>query len=475
MKKILILFFVFFSQSLFAQTVTVSEDVSIRNDKFYAIIGKMKGRLLLLRDRSNKVEVQAFDEKLRKGWDKELTLDKKNADVLEVISGKEYFSLLYRFKHKGKVYVKLHRYDPAANLVDSMTVYNFGNSMITPNLEVVYSESRNIAVVFKLDSQREFEAFAVRLDEPEVLWERKFSAQDFNAYRDDFTTIATNVGDAHFLFEIENRSGKQENHKLDVYTLSPENKNAQRFEIGLQEFLTYDVEYVYDNLNRALVASGLYTEKNKSKAKGYFFLRIPNMDPNRIVLSKEEFQDEFLSNLLQKEIKNNKGISDVEVREIVLRRDGGLLVVVERSREYERHSAYAGRTFSGGATGRFIVDYYHDDVFAVSFHPNGETHWQNIMYKRQYAQDDDAVFSSFFLLKTPSSLRFLFNDDIKEENTVSEYVVFANGKMDRNSVLSTDDQDIRLRFRDALQTDANELIVPSERRNRLRLVRVEFN
>ena len=64
---------------------------------------------------------------------------------------------------------------------------------------------------------------------------------------------------------------------------------------------------------------------------------------------------------------------------------------------------------------------------------------------------------------------------MKEENTVSEYVVSATGHMDRNSVMSTDDQNIRLRFRDALQTGSNELIIPSERRNRLRLVRVEFN
>ncbi len=475
MKKALILLFSFFTLSLSAQTVTVSEDISIRNDKFYAIIGKMKDRLLLLRDHSGKVEVQAFDAKLRKGWDKELDLDKKNPSILEVIPGKEYFSLLYKFKKKGKTYVKLHRYDPGANLIDSMTVYNLGNSIVTPNLEVVYSEDRKVAMVYKEESPREFEVFAVNLDQPEVLWKKKFSAEGFNAYRDDFTSIISNDGEAFFLFETDNRSGSRDEHEISVFSISPFYTDVKRQAVSLADFLTYDVEYTIDNLNKNIVGAGLYSDKNKSKANGYFFLRFPMGGSSKVILTQEPFTDEFLSSLLQKEINNNKGLADAEVREVVLRRDGGVLLVVERSREYERRSAYTGRTYSGASNGRFIVDYYHDDVFIVALHPNGETHWNNIMYKRQYSQDDDAVFSSFFLLKTPSNLRFLFNDEVKEENTVSEYVVSANGKLDRNSVLSTDDQNIRLRFRDALQTGSNELVIPSERRNRLRLVRVEFN
>ena len=96
------------------------------------------------------------------------------------------------------------------------------------------------------------------------------------------------------------------------------------------------------------------------------------------------------------------------------------------------------------------------------------------MHKKQYSQDDNAAFSSFFLLKTPTALRLIFNDEIRNENTVSEYVIRGDGNFDRNSVMSTESQNIRLRFRDALQVDANALIIPSERRNRLRLVLLEY-
>lgn len=160
-------------------------------------------------------------------------------------------------------------------------------------------------------------------------------------------------------------------------------------------------------------------------------------------------------------------------QEIVLRRDGGILLIAERTRYLERRSGASGRVYYENQ-GRFLVDYYYDELMVVSIHPSGKTHWKTILHKKQYSQDDDGIYSSYFLFKTPSSLRFLFNDDIRQENTVSEYVLNGMGEYDRNSILSTQDLDLRLRFRDALQLDANELVIPSERRNKLKLVKLEY-
>ena len=77
-------------------------------------------------------------------------------------------------------------------------------------------------------------------------------------------------------------------------------------------------------------------------------------------------------------------------------------------------------------------------------------------------------------VKTPKALRLLFNDEIKYENTVSEYVLKGNGGKDRNSVLNTSYQKLQLRFQDALQVSSNEILIPSERRSRLRLVKVVY-
>ena len=96
------------------------------------------------------------------------------------------------------------------------------------------------------------------------------------------------------------------------------------------------------------------------------------------------------------------------------------------------------------------------------------------MHKKQYSQDDEGVFSSYFLHRSAGNLHFLFNDEIKYENTCSEYILSPTGAFDRNGLLNTVNQSLRLRFRDAIQLSATETLVPSEFRNKLRLVLIRF-
>ena len=121
------------------------------------------------------------------------------------------------------------------------------------------------------------------------------------------------------------------------------------------------------------------------------------------------------------------------------------------------------------------MDYYYEDVMVFSLHANGDLHWQTLLHKKQYSQDDDAMYSSFFVFRTPEKLRILYNDEIRHESTVSEYVIRGNGYHKRNSVFSTDYQKLGLRFRDAMQVGYYECVIPSERNNRLNLVRITYN
>jgi len=242
--------------------------------------------------------------------------------------------------------------------------------------------------------------------------------------------------------------------------------------ISMESKLSFDVVFSYDNLNQNLVAGGLYSIKNLNRANGYFSMIVSTSNPKNHNLKFVPFDDDFVSDLEGKRIKENKGINDVEIREVVFRRDGGMLLIYEMTKLYERRLNSSRNT--GGVGLSYTVDYYYDNLFIISVHPDGDTHWKNILHKKQYSQDDGASYSSYFLLKTPMNLRLLFNDEIRHENTVSEYVLTGKGELDRNSVFSTENQDIRLQFTNAMQIASNELLVPSVRRNQLRLVRVTY-
>lgn len=473
MKKICLLFLCGLPCWLLAQTITVSEDIVLKNDVSYDIIGELKGRVLLFRDRTTAFEVQAFDSKMRMVWDKDLDLEKKSPKPLGVVAGREDFTLVYRHRAKNHLVLRAHKYDPAANLIDTATIKDFGFLFITPNFEVVKSEDKSKMVIYYLENQQIFRAVSFDVSTMKVLWDKSFSPPEMNFWEEFGQILVDNEGTMRVILEKNKLRIRKDDYHYEIYEINAQTVDPKVFTVGLEGKNTYDTYFTYDNLNHTIVATGLYAERNLERAVGYFFMRFTPDNPDAYLLTFEAFDDEFVTTLMGKTIENNRGINETSVQQVVLRRDGGVLMIAERNRQLERRMGSTSRvSFDGGV--RYIVDHYYDDMFLVSFNPDGTTHWKAILHKKQYSQDDNGMFSSFFLFKSPTNLRLLFNDEIKYENTVSEYVVNGLGGFERKSLLSTENLELKLRFRDALQVSATEVIVVSERRNRLKLVKLQY-
>ena len=140
------------------------------------------------------------------------------------------------------------------------------------------------------------------------------------------------------------------------------------------------------------------------------------------------------------------------------------------SKELSRRSTYTGR---GG--GIRYIDFFNEDIAIIALNSSGEEHWKTILHKKQFSQDDGAIYSSFFTFKTPSSLRIIYNDEVRNDNTVSEYLINPLGEIERKNVLNTQYQRLKLRFQDAIQLSSNAILVPSERGNKLVLVRINYS
>ena len=80
-QLLLTVFFLSWIQIGFSQEITVSEEVTLRSDQSYSIIGKFNEKTLLYRDKGTEFEIQAFNnELLGLSWTKELELDKKRPE-----------------------------------------------------------------------------------------------------------------------------------------------------------------------------------------------------------------------------------------------------------------------------------------------------------------------------------------------------------------------------------------------------------
>lgn len=458
-----------------SQTITVSDGVNFKSAHKYAIIGKMKDHILLYQEKDNDFEIQAYNDKMGISWEKELELEKKKPQPIEVVGFDDHFYVIYRFKQKGEHLVKVHKYNAAANLVDSTTVTSYGKRFTVPDPELIISENKETVLLVSTEfySKLEFTAFSLR--EMKVLWEATYAPEDLNNGYHLQQIVVDNRGAMHMIINRENeRIKKDKPHYFDIWSRYPDKDQIITSKIELEGKLTYDVYFQPDNLNNTLTAGGLYSEKNKARTQGYYYLQIPYGEPSAYQLYFHEFEEEFMEELVENKSKVTKGLFDIEVQDLAIRRDGGILLIGEQRKELDRRATNYISSYYSNDQVQVAADYFYEDLFILSIHPNGEKHWEKILHKKQYSQGDDAAFSSFFMAKTPKQLRLVYNDEVRNEGIVNEYLVRGNGGTDRKSVLNTEDQDLKLRLRESLQVAHNEIVVPSELKSKLKLVRVVY-
>lgn len=257
-----------------------------------------------------------------------------------------------------------------------------------------------------------------------------------------------------------------------------EDVNAYQHDLVCINTVNSGVKLGVDNLNSAVSIVGLYGTKDINETEGYLFfadsfneLRNPQMRDVQQFL----FDDNILVDLNGVEKKNKKNVlNDFFTKTLIHRKDGGVVIVAELQREYARRNAGISNFDRAMAASRGYVDYYSEDLILFSIQPDGNLFWRKVLFKKQFSQDDEGIYSSFFTLKAPSQIHFIFNDEIKNNNTVSEYVIDPLGNYRRSSLLSTEYKNLKLRFQEALQTSATSFVVPSEKNGKINLVKITF-
>jgi hypothetical protein len=468
-RRILLFLFLFSAFHGISQEITISEELPMRNDYAYTILGWVGGDLLLFRDRGHEFFVQAFDEEMHMKWEREIYLGPRKADIIGVISHADQFHLLFGMRDKGDYILQHRSYDHTVTLLDTLTLDTVVNVFLSPRYLMAESEDKSKALLFR-ETNNGIHLTSYDLKSKSILWKNEFDLSGGNLHREYSSMEVSN--DGNFYLVLEPDKFLQKVQQLEVFSSVTHTGALLRETLALGEFQAYDYHTQYDNLNNNLVITGLYSDRNATRAQGFYFFRYKPGEINKMHILP--FDETVLAEVHGKEVTASRGLSDFNVKKVALRQDGGAVLIAELNKEFSRRSSLPVRRDNGSFTRGGWVDYYYEDLILFAVNPDGTEHWKKVLHKRQYSQDDEAIYSSFFLFKTPGRLRFLFNDEIKQENTVGGYEVTGTGYVERKTVFNTDYQKLKLRFKDGLQVAYNECIVPSERNNRLNLVRIKY-
>lgn len=470
---ILFLFFLFAAYLLPAQEVLISQEVNLRNTKKYVILGKKENNIQLFRDRESAQEVDVFDENLSYKYSRDVKLEGDNNKIFAVIGhGKNESSVIYGSYLKDSVRLRQYVINGDGEMKDTSTLITVEKKQLRSNLKYAYSENEQRLLLFNNVKDDKLNLFMINLPKRTLSWEATVVIKNKSEGYRFLDMVVSNEEDVFILYEKANNRYMVDDHAFMLYHLG---EDAQYFvELTMPDYLSKDSHLTYDELNNNILLIGLYTQANRSSALGYFTF---SSSRNGIGSSDEILFSPFDASFIEEVNGKRKGVNNTLdyyfIKDVIFQKDGSFVWIGEMYKQYVRR-APSPYNRGGGNGLQGYIDHYTEDIVVFSVDKDGSESWRNVIFKKQFSQDDDATYSSFFLMKSPSRLRLFFNDEIKRSNTVSAYHLDPLGNMKRETVMNTEYENLKLRFQDGIQIANESLLLASEGSGMLNLVKISL-
>lgn len=457
-----------------AQVVTISDEVNIRLDYSYEILGDIDGHTLLYREQKGTRNLTAFDEKFEFVYERDINLEESNIDVHGLIPFDTSFQMIYTFADDS-LRTMVRTFDKAGVASDTILLFTREKSTRSPKMRFVFSQDKSKSVLYSYSFKGGLHFYVLDNIKKQLLAFREIKNENRSDFEDFEDLTISNTGEVFLLYQSNNKRFTKKDHQAYMINLDPYSGEYVEERIPLADFITVDMETKMDNVNGVYNVVGLFSEKESQHAQGFFFFTskgTKQVDPARVAV--KYFDESFLQSVF-KESKKDK-LDYHKIKSLQLTHDGTMVLITEYDKVFSRRPSFQGGigTRSRGINSATWQDHYVEEVLVMAIEPTGKIRWNNLLHKKQFSQDDNAIFSSFFLFSLPSRLMVIFNDDVRRNNIVSEFSISPSGKLDRSSLLSTEYQNLKLRFTGAVQSSSNSFIVPSERSNVLRLVKVTY-
>ena len=452
-----------------AQNVVVGPEVTVDNDTRYEVFAGLGEQVVLYRDSPGEIKLAAFDAGMRQAWERDLALDRGRPTPVGAVVADGEINVLYTHRKSRELRLKLHRYSERGNLSDSLTVATLDGDFLAANWQLYRDPAGEVAVLVHQREQTTYLAMGVELATGRLLYQTTVTFEPGSTLRDGRLEVYVDERGAAYMWTQENnRRSRLDEHALTLARIDRAGAVTEA-RVDLSETLVFDLAIAADLPNDRLVLGGYYAD-DPDKAAGALVIALPYSLEGAATVTKVPFAEDLVTDVDQRE-RQPDGIPHLEAAELHFRRDGTVLIVGEQRKRTVR--TVGGRTGYFGGT--LKTDYLFEDIVLAAIDLEaGAAVWQEALPKKQFSQDDGGAFSGFFVATSPSVLRLIYNDEVRSGGTVSEYSLSGTGEIRRHSLMNTEYQDLWLRLQAGVQVSAGAIVIPSERRNRLKLVRVQF-
>ncbi len=228
-----------------------------------------------------------------------------------------------------------------------------------------------------------------------------------------------------------------------------------------------------DNTNDRIYIAGFYSDKKNGSFEGvlynYYNLKTGTYEPTRLIPLDEELRNN------SGERNKKRAFNDYQVKNLIVKNDGGFVLVAEDFFISTRNSYNPGfgyYSFYSPTMSSSVREYHYNDIMSLAYDAEGKRQWKAFVRKEQYSQEDGGMFSSYAMVNTGGALGYLFNDFNSTRSRVQLASVDDEGKVSMMS-LNTG-ADIDWLPRSGKQVSAHEIVVPCLHKRQICFAKIVF-
>ncbi len=474
----------------------------IRQTEF-EIVGKVGGNILIYKSLRENYSMSVYDmdmkqkDRVKLGYLPDKII---NADFLAY---PDYCYMFYQYQRRNIVYCMAAKIDGNGKLasepvtMDTTEISFFASNKI---YSVINSDDKERIGVFKINSKNERNHLVttVLFDKNLQKIEKNYLSIDMPE-RHDYLTEFTVDNNGDFVFARAVQSQQNDNiQKLYLLYKNAGSPTVKETEIPLKNQYLDDIRIKVDNYNKRYIISSFYSKSRQGNIEGLFSC-IWNKPEQAIQTTVFMPFDENLRN----EAKGDNGIktafNDYFIRNLIVKKDGGFLLAAESFFTTGRGGAYNRYDYLYGSPFLRPMDYYMfspygygygypwwrynslgqstrynaQNIAIFSFDSTGNIEWRNIISKNQYDDETDA-FIGYAMVNMGNQLHFLFNQQEKRMQLLTDQSISPEGQISRNPTLKNLDKGYDFMPRYGKQIGSRQIVFPCMYRNYLCFARLDF-
>ena len=431
--------------------------------------------------KSRKYQITCYNNNLTVKWSKKFipSNDKERIETMAVINGKVVLIKSTFTDKEDKLNVYASPLDDSGKESASPLLLGsiaFDKTSSLDKIKIIASQRNNLFGIIQNEKKQNgmqklhcivisSELVTMRQLQFDVPYpEKNFSYENW---------LLTEAGDFVLEGSFYSKENNEKRKRWDAYKLFVSlngNEGAVEYAVNKSDIELNGSNIAYDIANKQLVLAGFYTDKTNGKS-GIIYATLKTSANDSLKIFRqpigESTQARMFSGLTID--KSNTGVDNLNIEKIILRNDGGAVLITEMSyvTDYSYYDYFTQNYIRS-------YEYHFNNAVALSVNADGSIDWDAVLRKDQVSTNDYGKYSSFTIAQTDNEINLVYNTRIDRNNSVAVFRVKNNGTSDTKEFIQPEDRIMIIPFA-ARQISADELVIPCWNRKKLLMAKIIFN